>query len=183
MIEPSTIPDPDLTSAFRALIQRRNPGLLDADVKGFDFDFDGALLPLSAGQRCAIRVPWPCRIVGCYAYAALYTTTTFSIRLGTSIDWPANTPIDQATGIFSMANIDLAAFLAFDVTTWIQELQRDDVLDVSLVAPDTTNTHLLVALDVRRVSTSGRSFGTLLVGDDTSNQVVDDDGNPVTERE
>lgn len=172
--------DPEMTSAFRELIRPPAAPVLDADVKCLEFDFDAGGQALVVGQRKTLRLPWPCRITGCFAYDSVVSSNTFSIHFGTSVEWPVNLPIEDGVASYSMGG---AAYLPFDgiagpsLTNWHLDLVRADVLDVTLLTLPNATTHLLIAIDVRRTYGGDRGFADILtVVDDAGDTVVSDEG-------
>lgn len=174
-----TTPDAEVVAAFRELVRGPPSAVYDADVKCIELDFDAGGYTLVAGLRRLIRIPFPCRVTGMYAYGDVASLTTFTLRLCTSVDWPVTHQVSSDQP-FSMTALP---FLAFDVTGWeVRELQRDDVLDCVLTEVTDDIRHLLVALDIRKGPSTERSLSSVSVGDDAGDQVVDDDGNPVIDR-
>lgn len=178
----------DDLKAFRSAILADVQGMISAAISRiqastpvltleFGFDtLDGSAL--TAGGWCIIRIDFPCQIIGAYLYGDVASASTLSLALGTSTEWPRNTPISPS-GPFSLVGL---AYNPLSVAGWKISLQPADVLVAQLVSVGSNISHALLAVAVVRMPMTSRSVGTSGLTDIATDRIVDSLGNTVVQR-
>lgn len=174
-----TTADPQLTDSFRRLVPRPRQIAHDAQVLTIELGFDmldGSAL--TAGGWYMARIGFPCKIVGAYLYGDVPSSSSISLSLGTSLDWPRTTPISPSSP-FSFGGL---AYNPLSVLNWQIWLQPADVLRAQLLTVTNGIAHALLAIDVVRQASTSRGIGTRGMTNMAGDRVVDSAGNPVVQR-
>jgi len=156
-------PDPQLVEMFRAVRSdaRNDPKPTEtAQTFNIEFTFDGAgQLPVLGDVLIFPVGALNARLLGAQMVADVAAAATITLSLSTITGWPTLVPLAPVAPA-----INVSAAVAFDVSSWTQTLQPNDILSAKLTAVTAPLTSVTLALFYRRLKWSSVTPGVIDLG-------------------